>query len=490
MPSKLYRDMNRDMNPGEKSTDSGLRRSTTKPLTTASIAALKPGKVLADGAIRPGAGSLKIRKRQIGTGVVTEWLFEWSRSGKTARQSLGRYAGAESTDGLTLVHARAEARRLQALVRAGQNPMVERDKARQTAIEQDATKVLEAKHAKTKSLSALLAAYILHLKSKGKTESAYDAQNIFCNHVEKPFPELAALPAAQITPQQFSKILARLVAPGVQKPKGRTALKLRSYASAAFHLAIGAGVDPMAPDSAKEFDLSVNPVAAVPPTSMAAKFNRAGNRVLSPEELRLFLAHLCARDLDPASLVLWLQFATAGQRIQQLLRLTHADVLRDKLVIRDGKGKRQAPRLHLIPMIPEIEEVVALLKKINPVTKELGDKTPLFGSRASVVAPETISGVVREISDVIRLDRKDINPFRAGDLRRTAETTLAETLRVSKDDRAQLLSHGLGGVQDRHYDMGEHRQAKLDALHRWNDFIADLCIGIADGGTQVAPNEA
>ena len=69
-------------------------------------------------------------------------------------------------------------------------------------------------------------------------------------------------------------------------------------------------------------------------------------------------------------------------------------------------------------------------------------------------------------------------PFRAGDIRRTVETMLAaEPLRVSKDDRAQLLSHGISGVQDRNYDTGPHLFAKTEAMRLWNDFVANLCIG-------------
>jgi hypothetical protein len=43
-------------------------------------------------------------------------------------------------------------------------------------------------------------------------------------------------------------------------------------------------------------------------------------------------------------------------------------------------------------------------------------------------------------------------PFQLRDIRRTAETMLAG-LGVSKDVRAHLLSHGLGGMQNQHYDL-------------------------------------
>ena len=52
------------------------------------------------------------------------------------------------------------------------------------------------------------------------------------------------------------------------------------------------------------------------------------------------------------------------------------------------------------------------------------------------------------------------------DMRRTAETHLA-ALGVSRDVRAQLQSHGLGGVQARHYDRHDYQAEKLAALESW-----------------------
>jgi hypothetical protein len=45
-------------------------------------------------------------------------------------------------------------------------------------------------------------------------------------------------------------------------------------------------------------------------------------------------------------------------------------------------------------------------------------------------------------------------------------------LKISKDIRAQLLSHGLGGVQDRHYDQHTYLDEKRLALATWEQFLA------------------
>jgi integrase len=471
--------MNRDKNNADK--DGGksqIRRSAPKPLTTAAINALKPGKLLADGAIRPGFGSLKVRKRLTAGGIVCEWIFEWSRDGKTVRQSIGRYSVNESAGSYTLGQARTEAGRLQAVIKSGNDPLAQRDAERLAArsrIEVD--KDLQ-RHANEKSLSSLLAAYIESLRERGKTKSAYDAENIFSNHILKPFPEVASLPAAEVTPEHFSKILARLVRPDVEVKKGRTALKLRSYAGAAYKMALGASIDPMVISSAHEFGLLSNPVAAVPATKMAAAFNRVGERALSNDELVAYLCHVAAMDHGLPKLALQLQIATCGQRMQQLLRITYADVNDTTMTIYDPKGKRIKPRTHLLPIVPEVDEIFAALRLLNPPTKDLGQNTPLFCSRNSLVALDSISGDVLKISDSMLAKDMARETFRAGDIRRTVETMLAETLMISKDTRAQLLSHGLSGVQDRHYDKGAHLVAKTTAMRVWNDFVADLCIGL------------
>ena len=127
-------------------------------------------------------------------------------------------------------------------------------------------------------------------------------------------------------------------------------------------------------------------------------------------------------------------------------------------------------------MIPELAEIVEAVRSLYQ--GHLRDQNSLVFTRdGRPMAPETLSEVVREISKVMVLTGEAKSRFRAGDLRRTVETILGETLRISKDDRAQLLSHGLTGVQDTHSDQGKYLAAKTEALRTWNDYLSDLCIG-------------
>ncbi len=254
------------MTPAPKS----LKRTVGKPLTTAAIAAMKPGQLLADGGIDTGAGRLKLRKRQTQTGSVSEWLYIYWGGEKGKRVTIllngkaSRYSPKEQEGYLTIAQAREIARKLQADVHAGTDPAIQRELEKASTQKAQASAISKLKDSKEKTLAALMDTYASSLKSKGKIKSANDVSNIVKNHVTTAFPVIAATQASEVSPLDISRILARLVGPEVEDKKTRTALKLRSYLAAAYRLAMGAALDPMAPLGAAGFEIKVNPAAAVP----------------------------------------------------------------------------------------------------------------------------------------------------------------------------------------------------------------------------------
>ena len=74
---------------------------------------------------------------------------------------------------------------------------------------------------------------------------------------------------------------------------------------------------------------------------------------------------------------------------------------------------------------------------------------------------------VKEISEAMGGESFDLR-----DIRRTAETHLAK-IGVIQDIRAQLLSHGISGVQARHYDRHGYEKEKRAALERWEDYLTN-----------------
>jgi integrase len=69
-------------------------------------------------------------------------------------------------------------------------------------------------------------------------------------------------------------------------------------------------------------------------------------------------------------------------------------------------------------------------------------------------------------------------PFDVRDVRRTAETMLAG-MGISRDVRAQLLSHGIAGVQAQHYDRHAYTTEKRRALVAWERKLEALRTGKA-----------
>lgn len=477
--------MNRHTNAEASDTDKAVLRRAPAPLSNNTIARMALGQILADGVIRPGAGSLKVRKRATSGSPVVEYFFAYHHGGKLQRMALGRYTPTEAPGALTLTQARDEARRLQEIVRAGGSPLAQREIEREATRVHQAALLAQTRVAAEKTFGALLTAYVDSLRERGKKDSAYDVANIFSNHVERPFADLWTLPATAIEPAHIARILARLVGPDVSDKKGRTAVKLRASMAAAFKVAAGASLDPMAVSGAAGFGITSNPAAAVPVTSMSAKFNVAGERVLSREELAHYIAHLYALPHSLPALVLQLQLVTAGQRLAQLLRLRREDVSNLTITMTDPKGRRTKARAHVLPMVAEAREVIdATLSIIDKYEKP---QEQLFANaRGAVVVPESLSEVARNISTLMLELSQSEKPFRLGDVRRTVETMLSGDLGISKDVRAQLLSHGLSGVQDRHYDKHLHLEPKRNALRRWNDFVADLCIGAQGAGNVVS----
>lgn len=91
----------------------------------------------------------------------------------------------------------------------------------------------------------------------------------------------------------------------------------------------------------------------------------------------------------------------------------------------------------------------------------------LFTTHGGVpVRTETVSALITGISAVMEKDKAARASFELRDLRRTCETMLA-AMNISKDHWVQIQSHGLGGVQDHHYDGHEYMEEKRTALDRW-----------------------
>lgn len=446
-------------------------------ITDRELRALKPGPWLTDPAPR-GAGVLQARR----TGATVRFYYRYTTdTGTRERVALGLY-DPDGVAGITLAQARALAGERSRQYQAGDRRLREaatrerearaREEQAQREAEQRTRDAAALRDAAT--LGALCTAYADYLEAAGKS-SHKAARGALNRWVRNRWPTLWETPAADVTPPQVVDVLLPLV----EAKKARTANMVRGYLRAAYALAVSARLRADAPASLRRLGLESNPVRDVLPV---AGGNRARDRALTIAELRAYWHALSATAKDAAAAAaageppphvpppqiaaaLRLHLLTGAQRWQQLARATVADLDPDSRAVRlrDPKGRRAVARDHWVPLLPAAEAAITAMRQ--PA------KGPYLLTFTGGESGADDSRARRELATIAAalVARGEVAaPFTLGDLRRTVETRLAEA-RVPADVRAHLQSHGLGGVQARHYDRYDRApevRAALETLHR------------------------
>lgn len=317
-----------------------------------------------------------------------------------------------------------------------------------------------AKAAKTiASLGALLEGYCDVLERDGKA-SAGSVRGCLIRHVQTPWPKLWSKAAAEVTTDDLLDVVAKVHDAKRRngKPKLREAAKVRSYLRAAYGAAIKARQSAAGLPALRALKLSRNPATDLATIEGASV---AGERALSVAELRHYWRRVCALPGAPGA-ALRFHLLTGAQRVRQLARLTTSDRDVDSQTVRiiDSKGRRKVARKHDVPLIPAAQEALDDMRGDAPAGDFL---FTLTGGLTALTYESLRDWVVIVRDQMAEAGELDGGPFTVGDLRRTVETRLAGA-KVSKDIRAQLQSHGLGGVQDRNYDRYEYLDEKIGAL--------------------------
>jgi hypothetical protein len=418
----------------------------TGPLTDSAIRKAQPGQKLSDNIGERNKGRLVL--------VVTEtgrktWHFRDQTTRGDRTRKLGEYPE------LSLSEAREKARtastRRDALWRAG-------------------------------SFENLLDTYVKSLEARNAA-SANDTKKELARAIPADDP-IRKKEAREITTPDITKIL-REKHLGKVGPNGERKLvttrvnRLRSLLSAAFKHAMDFDNDPRKPSGAATFALQHNPATG---TKRVAEWERTRDRVLTRGEMHAFYEAMLAQsarlsaaavevrkakrkatplsqqhDQGAAIAALWCAVALTGQRVVQLLAAVEEEVelptkgkakpvTQRLLVLTDSKGRGAKPKRHALPLTPRLIELWAVAK----------------GARTADVF--TVRGVA---STALKTLAPGATPM---DLRRTIETALMDA-GVSREDRAELLSHGRnGGVQQKHYERTDYLEPKLRALQvleRW-----------------------
>lgn len=410
---------------------------------------LSPGKFVNLGKVIP-AGSLEARR--VAGGVSFYWRV--TIGGKTERTAIGYYDSSAAPRSVTPTR---KGYSVQAAIQAAQalaqqhydnkadggyaGVVAARKKAKRIAVEaqqaEDVAKAAAAKH----TLENLLNDYCDYLESLERT-SHKDARSIFKLHVNAAWPKIAALPANQVTGEQFADMMRRLL----ENNKGRTSNKLRSYARSAYQVARASRSKASIPDKFKAYCVTHNPVADTEPDESQ---NRADKNPLSTAEMRQYWDDIKTMP-DFKGAALRFDLLTGGQRLEQLVRLKTADIGDGEIMILDGKGRPgRPPRPHTLPLVTA---AAAALTECKPS----GEFALSTDGGQTHIAAETLSNWAVEAAVAIP-------GFKTKRIRSGVETMLAGA-GVSQEIRGRLQSHGISGVQNRHYDGHEYMDEKRGAL--------------------------
>jgi integrase len=359
------------------------------------------------------------------------YVFESRLNGATLRINIGTMSDWSISD------ARAKAQTLKVMVDAGTDPReVARDK--QTAKAHAAAEKLEAGKY---TLENLLTAYCDHQQAIGRKSHA-DARSIFNLHVVGAWPDVAKLPANTVTSEQVADMMRKVI----QSGKGRTANKLRSYVRAAYQVAKASRSKASIPVAFKAFNVKSNPASDTEPDESA---NKADKNPLSGDELRMYWQGIKPIDGFPGALLRF-HLLTGGQRLEQLVNLLTTDATADSITLYDGKGRPGKPaRPHTVPLT---DDAAVALMECQPS----GQYALSTDGGATHVSAATLSEWAMQAG-------AGIEGFQTKRIRSGVETLLASA-RISADHRGRLQSHGISGVQARHYDGHDYMDEKRHAL--------------------------
>ncbi len=309
------------------------------------------------------------------------------------------------------------------------------------------------------TLARLLEDYANELERLGRS-SHRDVRSIFRLHVLERWPEKANQSAIEITADEITDMQRAVINLG----KGRTANKLRSYLRAAYQTAKKSRTKASIPEHFKAYGVRDNPVEDTEPDESA---NKPDKNPLSIEELCRYWQIIEPLG-DFRGALLRLHLLTGGQRIEQLVKLKTRDIARDyaAFTLIDSKGRPgKEPRKHVVPLTAAAQ---VALRACNPIGEYAlstdGGTTHVTATTLSKWAVGVVEAVVANIgSGATAAVIETIPDFQAKRIRSGVETLLS-TAGASLEIRGHLQSHGISGVQKRHYDGNDFFPAKLAAL--------------------------
>ncbi len=383
--------------------------------------------------------------RTTAAGTRTFLLSYVAADGRERRHKIGDFGPH------TVTTAREAARKLRMQVDAGHDPYAD---AKQSRAKAEAKRALSAA-----TFGGLMGAYVEQLR-RAKKPSADKVEGEINRTIKDAFPALWRMPAAEVSLDDLVRITNKLVKAGTY----RQAEKTRSYIRAAYTAATTARGNAATADLFAAFAHIAN-VARDLGTITRPKHDDAApadtaKRALSVAELAAYWKRIKAMTGAHGALLRF-HLLTGAQRCEQLARLAAPRFDRDAgtVTLLDGKGRRLQMREHVVPLLPDAVEA------LDAMAGDAGAYLFTLDAGKHGAGYHTVRSLVAGVAAAMVEAGETAATFTPGELRITVETRLAAA-GVSRETRAQLQSHGLGGVQGKFYDKHSYLDEKREALER------------------------
>ena len=357
---------------------------------------------------------------------------------KTVKWRLGRYPA------VSLKSAREKVKKARELLEQGKNP---KDYFKRNTS--------QAK-TKTGTLADLCAAYVQKLTDDGK-KTAYDVERALQKDVVN--TEYAKIQAKDITPDDISKILNRIINRGAPVQANR----VRSYLHAAFKNGLKHDFNPKYAGTNIKFELTFNPVSVIEKDRSVEK---VVDRVLSFEEIKTIVHDSSLSDITKLQIKLILLLG--GRRPAEVIHI-HMDELdfeEKTWKLPAERSKNGKPLL-----LPLTDKTIEVIKTAHDLTGQ-GDYLFPYRGKGKINKPcgrNTLNMAIKKYCADTGFKK-----FTPRDLRTTFKT-LAGSLGISKEIRDRIQHHALNDVASKHYDFYDYLEEKKEALEKWERALIEKC---------------
>ena len=374
-------------------------------------------------------------------------------TGKKRFMNLGSYPAT------SLAQARKACRGARALVGAGQDPQIERDKTqegeRQRLEEIDRQRAVEAA---TGTVADLFESYFAKLEREGK-RSLPELKRLYEKEVAKP---IGGRKAREVVVGDVREIIRTVYARGAHVVANR----VRELLHAGFQYGLQADND-VTRNSPSRFRLEYNPVSAIPkPTKV-----QAGDRALGADEIHRMWHALDEAGMDHGTKCIVRLMLVTGQRVQEVVGMRWNELDDARTVWNIPGGRTKNARVHLVPLPTTAAGLIASMEPIS------GEHEHVFPHRDREGLPMEWRSVSRAIKRFCT--KTGMEPFTPRDLRRTWKTRGGEA-GLSKEIRDRVQNHALHDVSARHYDRFDYLNPKRVALLKWEQWL----LAAIDGTTE------